>query len=291
MTRAHLRPLLLEVFVTVNLAFLVADIYVAHSVNAFRERAEWIPFWFAAGAALLVAGNLAAAWWGLRKGEDGGRAIHRGPGRTLGIVLGGTAVLVGVSGLILHLESGFFREATLQNLVYSAPFVAPLAFAGLGFLLLLNRMVEHGSSAWGAWVLLLALGGWLGNFGLSLADHAQNGFFNALEWVPVITGAATVGWLVLPVFRRVPRVYHKGSLIVLAAAAVVGLAGFVLHVLPAVQGTAGTLRNRVIYGPPLFAPLLFADLAILAGLAVWDLMAKDWVSPSPAESGAGGSGP
>lgn len=288
MTRAHLRPLLLEVFVTVNLAFLVADIYVAHSVNAFRERAEWIPFWFAAGAALLVAGNLAAAWWGLRKGEDGGRAIHRGPGRTLGIVLGGTAVLVGVSGLILHLESGFFREATLQNLVYSAPFVAPLAFAGLGFLLLLNRMVEHGSSAWGAWVLLLALGGWLGNFGLSLADHAQNGFFFVQEWIPVVSAALAAGWLATVFIEDVGRRFLHWALGLMALQAGVGLLGFWLHVAPVLREGAGTLWSRIVFGPPVFAPLLFANLALLAALGVWELLDHEPGAPPGPSSLAGG---
>lgn len=281
------RAFLVELFAALNLAFLTLDIYVAHSVNEFAHPAEWIPFIFTMAGAVALLANLAGA----APLRPGARSFEDGVGRWAGVVVGAASVAVGVAGMLWHLESDFFQVMTLRSLVYSAPFVAPLAFTGIGLLLLLNRLVPEESVEWGRWLLLLALGGFVGNFVLSLADHAQNGFFNALEWVPVITGAATVGWLVLPVFRRVPRVYHKGSLIVLAAAAVVGLAGFVLHVLPAVQGTAGTLRNRVIYGPPLFAPLLFADLAILAGLAVWDLMAKDWVSPSPAESGAGGSGP
>lgn len=281
------RAFLVELFAALNLAFLTLDIYVAHSVNEFAHPAEWIPFIFTMAGAVALLANLA----GTAPFRPGARSFAEGIGRWAGVVVGAASVAVGVAGLLWHLGSDFFQVMTLRSLVYSAPFVAPLAFTGIGLLLLLNRLVPEESVEWGRWLLLLALGGFVGNFVLSLADHAQNGFFNALEWVPVITGAAAVGWLVLPIFRRVPYAYHRGSLIVLAAAAVVGLLGFVLHVLPAVQGTAGTLRNRVIYGPPLFAPLLFADLAILGGLAVWDLMAKDWVSPSPAESGAGGSGP
>jgi len=63
----------------------------------------------------------------------------------------------------------------------SAPFAAPLAYAGLGLLVLLNRMVPAESPEWGWWIVFLALGGFAGNLALSLTDHAQNGFFNALE--------------------------------------------------------------------------------------------------------------
>jgi hypothetical protein len=40
-------------------------------------------------------------------------------------------------------------------------------------------------------LVLLALGGFVGNLGLSLLDHAQDGFFRWTEWIPVV--AATGG--------------------------------------------------------------------------------------------------
>ena len=41
-----LRPgLLLEIFVLLNLGFLTFDIYLAHSVNGFRQRPEYIPLY------------------------------------------------------------------------------------------------------------------------------------------------------------------------------------------------------------------------------------------------------
>ena len=39
-------PVLLEIFLVSNFAFLTVDIYIAHSINRFRHGAEWIPFWF-----------------------------------------------------------------------------------------------------------------------------------------------------------------------------------------------------------------------------------------------------
>jgi hypothetical protein len=42
----------------------------------------------------------------------------------------------------------------------------------------MNRMVDPESTEWAQWVLFLTLGGFIGNFVFSLADHAKNGFFN-----------------------------------------------------------------------------------------------------------------
>ena len=165
------RLLLVELFVCSNLAFLVLDVAIAHAVNAFARPAEWVPVAFAAlGAAALVPG-IVRMW---RRGAPPGGADSS---------VGWAGVVTGVAGLLFHLQSQFFATTTLHSLVYSAPFVAPLSFAGLGLLLLANRMIPAGSAEWARWVLFLALGGFAGNFVLSLTDHAQNGFFNPLEWV------------------------------------------------------------------------------------------------------------
>ncbi|MCA9516160.1 MAG: hypothetical protein KC635_14545, partial [Myxococcales bacterium] len=95
------------------------------------------------------------------------------------------------------LDSAFFQRETLHDLVYTAPFIAPLAYTGLGLLLVMNRTVSADRAEWGFWVVVLALGGFVGNLVLSLADHAQNGFFNPLEWVPVVAAALCVGFLVV----------------------------------------------------------------------------------------------
>jgi hypothetical protein len=158
-----------EAFVTLNVAFLSFDIYLAHSVNQFRNQAEYIPLLFSISAPLVLVVAMAVR--------------YRWPAvwKDLGYLAGWIAVLIGLTGVILHLESHFFYERTLRSLTYSAPFAAPLAYTGLGFLLVMNRMVDPESIEWAQWVLLLALGGFIGNFVFSLADHAGNGFFNPLE--------------------------------------------------------------------------------------------------------------
>src|SRR6185369_6312604 len=120
------------------------------------------------------------------------------------------------------------------------PFAAPLAFTGLGLLLIVNRMVDADSIAWAQWVLLLALGGFAGNFVFSLTDHAQNGFFNAVEWLPVASSALAVGFLVAPFLVPVTRTHLALCAIVLLAQAIVGVLGFGFHVAADLREPGGT---------------------------------------------------
>ena len=56
--RQWLRPgILLEIFVLLNLGFLTFDIYLAHSVNDFRQRAEYVPLYFSGAGTGVAAGE------------------------------------------------------------------------------------------------------------------------------------------------------------------------------------------------------------------------------------------
>jgi hypothetical protein len=250
---------LLEAFVATNLLFLVADIALAHSVNEFAHPAEWIPLWFSGLAGLALGATLLV--------ED----PRRGAAGRLREGLGWLAVVVGVAGLLWHLSGEFFNELALASLVYSAPFVAPLAYTGLGLLLLLNRRLDAGTDfAWGQWVLFLAFAGVVGNYGLSLADHARNGFFDWREWIAVGTGAFGVGGVLVAILWPRSAPARRIAWVALAAQVVVGFVGFALHLAPlldhpSLEGLAG----RVIYGPPIFAPLLFVNLTLPAALGLW----------------------
>jgi hypothetical protein len=255
------RPLLVELFAIANLAFLTLDVFIAHSVNAFHFFAEFVPVAFgAAGAAVLLLALALDAF-------DLGRTRTR----RAGYFVGAAAILVGVIGLFLHLRSTFFDQQTLKNLVYTAPFAAPLAFAGLGFLVLANRMLARAPREWAWWVVCLAWGGFVGNLALSLADHAQNGFFDGREWIPVGAAAFAVGFLLVVLARPGDRTLLRVTLGVMAVQAVVGVLGFVWHVVADLRPGPG-LPLDVLYGAPPFAPLLFADLAVLAALGLWDLL-------------------
>ena len=259
------RPFLLEVFVLSNLFFLILDVYLAHSFNDFAHWAEWIPVYFSVSGTVILA---VSVWQEYQRRTEQSRWI--------GLAVGWASILVGVAGLVWHLEGWFFESVTLKSLVYSAPFIAPLSFAGLGCLLLLNRMEDAESAAWGQWVTFLALGGFIGNFALSLIDHAQNAFFYWTEWIPVAVSALAVGILGAIVLRRPTRFVILVGYGVLILQVVTGLLGFGLHVAPLFHEGALEVGvwDALRFGAPVFAPLLFVDLAALAALGLWDLDAK-----------------
>lgn len=249
----------LEIFAVLNVGFLTFDIYLAHSVNQFRNRAEYIPLFFSATAPVALIIGLTQ------------RTGHRLIWKILGYLVGGAAIMVGLTGVILHLESHFFYERTIRSLTYSAPFAAPLAYAGLGFLLIMNRMVDADSIEWAQWVVLFTLGGFVGNFVFSLADHAENGFFFPVEWVPVTASAIAIGFLAVPLLRRVSRVYIDLCAAVLVLEAAVGLWGFALHATGNLQGPSVHAFDNFIYGAPPMAPLLFPNLMLLGIIGLWQL--------------------
>lgn len=271
--------LLVELFAWGNLAFLAVDVYLAHSYNEFAAWPEWIPVVFSVAAPVVAMVGIGAA---------------RVAGRTqaasywIGLVVGVLALGVGVAGMILHLESSFFVRTTLRNLVYTAPFAAPLAYAGLGLLLLADRLIRDDDTEWARWVVLLALGGFVGNFALSLADHAQTGFFDEREWIPVISSAFAVGCLLSVVLWPRDALLRRVTTFVLAAQVVVGLVGLWLHASAILRSPMDTLWARTVYGAPLFAPLLFPDLALLAwlGLRTLRVEAEELAPPTGTQRSA-----
>lgn len=249
-------PVVLEIFALGNLSFLGVDILLAHAINAFHHPAEWIPLFVSVLATLLLPPVLLMYF-------KTDRMVWRRTACFGGLAFAFIAIVTGMSGMWFHLESRFFQQGTLHSLVYTAPFIAPLAYTGVGFLLLLNRMVTDNSTLWARWVVFLALAGFAGNFALSLADHAQNGFFHVSEWIPVVGSAFALTFLVWPVLLPAPNRLLMGmvALIVLAQM-VIGVYGAVLHI-TANFAEPGGFPDNFIYGAPVFAPLLFANLAIL----------------------------
>lgn len=251
-----------EAFVTSNLAVLAADIYIAHSVNHFAKSAEYIPLYFSMAAPLLLVILIALRWIG----------GYFAAWRDVGFLVGGVAVAVGLGGVLYHLESRFFLDHTLKSLTYAAPFAAPLAYAGLGFLLLVNRMVDARSLEWARWVILLALGGFSGNFVLSLTDHASNGFFARTEWIPVISSAFATGFLLVPLMLAVTRRYLDLCLMVMIVQALVGVLGFWFHIQANLIEPGTNLWDKLVNGAPPMAPLLFPNLVGLALIGLWALI-------------------
>src|SRR5215208_2244064 len=227
-----------DLFVLFNFAGLVVDIFLAHSTNQFRERSEYVPLFFSAGAAVALAFAVAL------------RAVRPAVWRVVGHAVGWLAIAVGLAGVVLHLDSQFFYTRTIRSLTYAAPFAAPLAYVGLGLLLIANRLVEPGTAEWALWLLVLALGGFAGNFVFSLTDHAQNGFFNPLEWLPVLTSALAIGFLIVPFAARVAVAYLQLCAVVLLLQAVVGCIGFLFHALSVLRQSGATVFEQILAGAP-----------------------------------------
>jgi len=263
----------IEAFVAFNLAGMALDICLAHSENHFRRSTEYIPLVFS-----IVSAPALSVLVALRRRWAAGWI-------DVGHLIGWCAIAIGIAGLVLHLDSRFFYERTLRSLTYAAPFAAPLAFTGLGLLLIANRTIDPAAIDWPRWMLLLAVGGFIGNFIFSLTDHAMNGFYNPLKWIPVVTSALAVGWLIVPVFTPVRAAYLKAGAYVVAIQAAVGLLGFALHAASILRQPAGGIVERLSGGAPLMAPLLFPNLSILALLSLWALArhpsAVDATDPPP----------
>jgi hypothetical protein len=261
---AGAHDLWLEVFLVFNFACLTGDILLAHSENSFRHRAEYIPLWFSGAAAAMLIIGMAARL----------RSQSLILWKWIGYGVGWLSICVGVAGVGYHLESGFFYEHTLKSLTYAAPFAAPLAYVGLGSLLLMNRMVPFPSREWAKWVVFFAVGGFAGNFGLSLSDHAVNGFFRWTEWIPVFSCALAVGFLLMLFAGEESARFFRICALILVLQIFVGTAGFVLHGLADLHGPSKDFVQNVIHGAPPFAPLLLPNLALLGLLG---LLAADQV--------------
>jgi hypothetical protein len=259
---AHDPQLWVELFVTANLAILAADIFIAHSMNHFQKAAEYIPLYFSIGAPVVLALVIALCWrWNLLA-----------PWRDVGMLVGWLSIVVGLAGVLYHLESRFFLDRTLKSLTYAAPFAAPLAYTGLGFLLLVNRMVPMRSAEWARWVTFLALGGFFGNLVLSLTDHASNGFFAKTEWIPVISSAFASGFLIVPLVLPVTRRFLDVCLVVMGVQALVGVLGFWFHLQANLIEPGSNLFDKLVNGAPPMAPLLFPNLVGLAFIGLWALI-------------------
>jgi hypothetical protein len=260
--KSPLKVWLVEWFALGNLAFLALDIYMAHSINQFAHWAEWTPVVFSLGVPIVLLPGVLA------------RRHRTGTARFAGMSVGIASVLLGIVGMVLHLESTFFSEQTLKALIYAAPFAGPLSYTGVGLLLILNRLEPDDSPHWGTWIIFLALCGFVGNLSLSLCDHAQNGFFHPTEWISVAASAFAVSFLLIAVIRPQEIWFLKWCVAMMLLQVIVGLLGFALHLIADFTGPAANLTTNLIYGAPIFAPLLFPNLAILAAIGIWELQSS-----------------
>ena len=123
----------------------------------------------------------------------------------------------------------------------------------------------------GAVGVLFTLGGFVGNFIFSVADHAANGFFFTVEWAPVVASAAAIGFLSVLLLLPGSYLMLRISVTVLLLDAGVGVWGFILHTMGNLRGPSIRAFDNFIYGAPAMAPLLFPNLVLLGLIGLWRL--------------------
>ena len=60
------------------------------------------------------------------------------------------------------------------------------------------------------------------------------------------------------------------SMAVLALQVATGFSGFYFHLVADINGLSSSLFENFVHGAPVFAPLLFVDLVVLAMIGLWE---------------------
>lgn len=258
-------------FVGFNMGFTVFDVWMAHGMSQMQTPYMAIP------TLCLPLGFLPPLWLALTN--------TRNPLAVLAHLLGmlGCAA-VGLMGFAFHMRTAVLPggEFVWAFVIFSAPSLAPLAFAGIAGLGILAAIRETSPGRYlipGVMEIPVGLGKrrlYFLSIGLGLAaatlsvaiEHAQGGYVNWTEWIPVVVGGVCTGAALghaaspHPDGREVSVVFLIG-----AGAAGLGLLGFTFHASYDLADVGSINLERLVHGAPLFAPMLFADLGILMILA------------------------
>ena len=246
-------PVLLSVM-AMNFLLTGIDVLVAHSQNHYF-RWELIPLIYAPAAVLAVSARI------VLKSSDITRHLFRAV-MWLGVV-------VGFTGSFLHLAGNATSgPVSLRRLlVNGSPIAAPIAFAGIAAFALVSDQYR-GTDRRSKLLILVGLG-FLGAVLAAFFDHARVAFFPSYTLIPLVTGAlATVACFYMVRPDRTSKAETYIFFGVLTLSIVVGFLGFVLHLAADLSGTQTIVLVRLLYRAPLLGPLLFSNLALLAGLSM-----------------------
>ncbi len=208
-------------------------------------------------------------------------------------------LLDGVTGFGFHIR-GIARKPggwrlPVTNLVMGPPLFAPLLFgtsAYLGWLAsYLRREEDHSLASFAAAEAKGMFGGvrsWkqdirTGQFQKHLAgvtavwtfcsgaeamySHYKNNFRYRVEWTPIVLTPALMFAAIGAIFSR--RIANTWLPLLSAGAMVAGLIGTGYHVRGILRRPGGANKPlyNILYGPPIFAPMLFAACGMLGMLA------------------------
>lgn len=275
------RDQLMLLMVAFNEFMLAVEIYLAHSISGTIVPNEWIPIIFGpiAGTILVLAGIVA-----LR---------NRPLAIWLSIPTYLASITVGLLGAYFHLSRAILENAptgaqvSISLTIWAPPVLAPLTFALVGVLGLSAIWVEQPVDSG----ILIAFGGrrvqlpysktrgyffWVAMAMLatlisSVLDHARTNFSNPWLWVPTAAGilgvvsALGIGFITKP--GRGDIWIYLASMVVIILVAITGV---VLHVQSNLIAEDTIITERFIRGAPILAPLLFADIASLGLVVLFD---------------------
>lgn len=258
-----------------GLSSLLAGLEVAyeHYKGSYGQRVMYTP--------VVLSGALA--------GAGVSAFFNRWAARTLLRLVSVVTLLDSVVGFCFHLR-GIQRKpggwrVPVANIVMGPPVFAPLLFgitAYLGLIASFLRREEDPPS-------VIALGsGWSwelreGRFQKHLAvvtvlstffsgfealySHYKNNFRYQAQWTPVIITPLLMGAAALSIWR--PRVARTWLPAMSALAVADGAIGFFYHARGVLRRPGGRKLSlyNILYGPPLFAPLLFAACGVVGLLA------------------------
>ncbi len=238
--------------VAMNLLVTTGDVVIAHAFNDFALSTQYLPFAVGGLAGLAVAFAVPGVAVGWRRALAG-----------VGLWM---CIGLGLLGFVLHVEAQVVWRGllSLKAFVYAAPLVAPLAYAGTS---LIGLVVLSRRDAFVGWdkrrlLCLLVAAGSAGNAVLAALDHARNAFISPVEWLPIPVSLFAASAFAWAAFRDSDGRIERGTLwAVVAVQIAVGLLGWGYHVIANLSAPTGGLLHRIIYGPPLFSPLLMANVA------------------------------
>ena len=236
-----------------NFLFIGVDVLMAHSQNNYFRWAL-IPVGYSVVAVLAVVTVITFQ----------ARTVVR---RVFQIAMW-LGVLVGVAGTFFHVHGNSMsgQVSFHRLLVEGSPVAAPIAFAGIAAFALVS---EHYQEAGRRFRLLVLVGvGFMAAAVAAFLDHARLDFTPGYTMIPILSGTlAAISCFYIAAYKA-EATETRIFLSILALSAFVGLAGFVFHVLGDLAGTQDVVWVRFLYRNPILGPLLFCDLALLAGLSI-----------------------
>jgi hypothetical protein len=268
---------LLLILVAFNEIMVGLESYLAHLISGGVKPMESIPVIFGptAGVILLFAIYL----------RIGRNTITLSTLIIIGVAA--ASIGVGILGSAFHWQRDLAPVSLPGSrlrwnwLIYGPPALAPLAFAGIGFMTIISALQDTFPETG-----KLELPGvlkfqtplkktnqlfWLVALGLlaatlsSFMDHGRTDFENVFVWIPVVLGIfGTVVTILMALYEKRTDSDYFVFFWTMILMIIVGVLGFGLHIdTNLAEGTGEIVKDRFIHGAPPLAPLLFANMGLL----------------------------